>query len=162
MQHRTSSVDKELTQISIAVLGDADQLGLATRRDLPRHQTKPCGKITTFELESQIWTQSADHHPGPRLLETPYHEGLTEVRIRSHANMVKSLLHYGRQPQKFSVTINTLRVSLCESMRLDGLHEQTTSCPLSHDELVQLQRIAAGAGVAPRLGRQGHELARAA
>jgi len=55
-----------------------------------------------------------------------------------------------------------LRVSLCESMRLDGLHKQTTSCPLSHDELVQLQRIAAGAGVAPRLGRQGHELARAA
>jgi len=47
-------------------------------------------------------------------------------------------------------------------MRLDGLHEQTTSRPLSHDELVQLQRIASEAGVAPGLDRQGHDLARAA
>ena len=48
MQHRSSSVDEELTQISVTVFRDSDQLGLATCRDLPRHQTKPCGKITTF------------------------------------------------------------------------------------------------------------------
>jgi len=49
-----------------------------------------------------------------------------------------------------------------ESMRLHGLHEQTTSRPLSHDELVQLQRVAQEAGVSVELGRQGHERARAA
>src|SRR6056297_2055872 len=43
--------------------------------------------------------------------------------------------------------------SLCESMRLHGLHEQATSRPLSHDELVQLQRVAAQTGVSADLGR---------
>ncbi len=32
-------------------------------------------------------------------------------------------------------------------MRLDALHEQTISRPLSCNELIQLQRIAAQAGV---------------
>lgn len=47
-------------------------------------------------------------------------------------------------------------------MRLHGLHEQATSRPLSYDELVQLQRVAAQAGVSADLGGQGHDLARAA
>ena len=55
-----------------------------------------------------------------------------------------------------------LRDSLCESMPLDALHEQATSRPLSHDELVQLQRVSQEAGVSAHLGRQGHDLARAA
>ena len=52
--------------------------------------------------------------------------------------------------------------SLCESMPLDALHEQAITRPLSHDELVQLQRIAAQAGVAADLGGHGHDLACAA
>ncbi len=47
-------------------------------------------------------------------------------------------------------------------MRLHGLREQTISRPLSHDELVQLQRIASEAGFPADLGRQGDDLARAA
>lgn len=47
-------------------------------------------------------------------------------------------------------------------MGLDAVHEQAISRPLSHDELVQLQRVAQGAGVSAHLGRQGHDLARAA
>ncbi len=35
------------------------------------------------ELVFQIWTRSADHHTGPRPLEAPHHEGLTEDRTRS-------------------------------------------------------------------------------
>ena len=49
-----------------------------------------------------------------------------------------------------------------ESMPLDALREQSISRPLSHDELVQLQRVAAEAGILADLGRQGHDLARAA
>ncbi len=51
---------------------------------------------------------------------------------------------------------------LRESMRLHGLHEQAIPRPLSHDQLVQLQCVAAEAGVPADLGRQGHDLARAA
>lgn len=47
-------------------------------------------------------------------------------------------------------------------MALDAVHEQAISRPLSHDELVQLQRVAQEAGVSADLGRQGHDLARAA
>ena len=47
-------------------------------------------------------------------------------------------------------------------MRLHGPHEQTIPLPLSHDELVQLQRRVAQAGLAADLGGQGHYLARAA
>ena len=36
------------------------------------------GKTSRFhrdiKLVSEIWTQSADHHTGPRLLKTPYNE----------------------------------------------------------------------------------------
>ena len=53
-----------------------------------------------------------------------------------------------------------MRDSLRESMPLDALHEQAISRPLSHDELVRLQRIAAQAGVSTDLGRQGHDLIR--
>ena len=49
-----------------------------------------------------------------------------------------------------------------ESMRLDGLHEQAITRPLSHDELVQLLSIAAQARVAADLAGQGDDLARAA
>ncbi len=55
----------------------------------------------------------------------------------------------------------TTEDSLCESMRLDARYEQAISHPLLHDELVQLQRIAAEAGIAADPGRQGHDLARA-
>jgi hypothetical protein len=55
-----------------------------------------------------------------------------------------------------------VRDSLFESMPLDTLREQASSRPLSHGELVQLQRIAARAGVFADLGRQGYDLARAA
>ena len=47
-------------------------------------------------------------------------------------------------------------------MALDAVHEQVIPRPLSHDELVQLQRVAQAAGVSADLGRQGHDLARAA
>ena len=56
----------------------------------------------------------------------------------------------------------TMEDSHCESMALDAVHEQAISRPLSHDELVQLQRVDAQAGVFADLGRQGHDLARAA
>lgn len=56
----------------------------------------------------------------------------------------------------------TTKDSLRESMALDAVHEQAISRPLSHDELVQLQRVAQEAGVSAHLGRQGHDLARAA
>lgn len=46
-------------------------------------------------------------------------------------------------------------------MALDAVHEQAISRPLSHDELVQLQRVAQEAGVSAHLGRQGYDLARA-
>ena len=49
-----------------------------------------------------------------------------------------------------------------ESMRLDGLHEQAITRPLSHDELVQLLSVAAQARVAADLAGQGDDLARAA
>jgi hypothetical protein len=52
--------------------------------------------------------------------------------------------------------------SLRESMALGAVHEQAISRPLSHDELVQLQRIAREAGGSADLDRQGHDLARAA
>ena len=47
-------------------------------------------------------------------------------------------------------------------MALDAVHEQVISRLLSHDELVQLQRVVAQAGVSAHLGRQGHDLARGA
>jgi hypothetical protein len=56
----------------------------------------------------------------------------------------------------------TTKDSLCESMALDAVHEQAIPRPLSHDELVQLQRVAQEAGVSAHLGRQGHDLARGA
>src|SRR6056300_901135 len=49
----------------------------------------------------------------------------------------------------------TTKDSLRESMALDAVHEQAISRPLSHDELVQLQRVAQEAGVSADLGRQG-------
>lgn len=52
--------------------------------------------------------------------------------------------------------------SHCESMRLDGLHEQSITRPLSHDELVQLLSVAAQARVSADLAGQGDGLARAA
>ena len=49
-----------------------------------------------------------------------------------------------------------------ESMRLDGLHEQSITRPLSHDELAQLLSVAAQARVSADLAGQGDDLARAA
>jgi hypothetical protein len=54
------------------------------------------------------------------------------------------------------------RDPLCGSMPLDARQVQAISRPLSHEELVQLQRIAAQAEVFADLGRQGYDLARAA
>jgi len=51
--------------------------------------------------------------------------------------------------------------SHCESMRLDGLHEQAITRPLPHDELVQLHGFSAQARVAADLAGQGDGLARA-
>ena len=47
-------------------------------------------------------------------------------------------------------------------MRLDGLHEQAITRPLSHDELVQLHGFSAQARIAADLAGQGDGLARAA
>ena len=47
----------------------------------------------------------------------------------------------------------TPEVSLCESMRLHGLYEQIIAGPLSHDVLVQLQRIASETRFPADLGR---------
>ncbi len=55
----------------------------------------------------------------------------------------------------------TTEDSLRESMPLDARYEQAISHPLLHDDLVQLQRIAAEEGIAADPGRQGHDLARA-
>lgn len=52
--------------------------------------------------------------------------------------------------------------SHCESMRLDGAHEQAISCPLPHDELVQLHCSAAQTRLPAALAGQGDDLARAA
>lgn len=45
-------------------------------------------------------------------------------------------------------TTLTVEDSHCESMWLDGVHEQAITYPLPHDELVQLLSIAAQARVA--------------
>lgn len=47
-------------------------------------------------------------------------------------------------------------------MRLDAMYEQAITRPLSHDELVQLQHIVAQTGIVADLGRQEHDVARAA
>jgi hypothetical protein len=52
------------------------------------------------ELGYKIWTRSADHHTGQRLLKMPHIKGLTEDRTRSHIQKVRNFLHNGRQPQK--------------------------------------------------------------
>ena len=52
--------------------------------------------------------------------------------------------------------------SHCKSMRLDGLHEQAITRPLSHDELVQLRCLASQVRVFVDLAGRGHDLARAA
>jgi len=56
----------------------------------------------------------------------------------------------------------TVEDSHCESMRLDGPHEQAITRSLSHDELVQLHGLASQARVAADLAGQGHVLACAA
>ena len=48
------------------------------------------------------------------------------------------------------------------SMRLDSPHEQAITCPLPHDELVQLHRLASQARVFADLSGQGDGLGRAA
>ena len=58
--------------------------------------------------------------------------------------------------------LSAVKDSHCESMRLDGCHEQTQARPLPHDELVQLQRRAPQARVSAGLAGQGDGLARAA
>ena len=49
-----------------------------------------------------------------------------------------------------------------ESMRLDRPHEQAITCPLPHDELVQLHRLTSQARVFADLAGQGDGLDRAA
>jgi hypothetical protein len=71
--------------------------GQNDRTDLDRENQKLTEGV---ELVWQIWTRSADHHTGPRLLKVPHQRGLTEDRTRSHALRVRKLLHHRRQPQK--------------------------------------------------------------
>ncbi len=52
--------------------------------------------------------------------------------------------------------------SHCESMRLDGRHEQADARPLPHDELVQLHCFTSHTLVAVDLAGQGDDLARSA
>ena len=52
--------------------------------------------------------------------------------------------------------------SHCESMRLEGQHDEALTRPLSHDELVQLQRGAEEARLSADLAGQGDGLACAA
>ncbi len=52
--------------------------------------------------------------------------------------------------------------SQCESMRLEGMHDEALSRPLPHDELVQLQCSTAETRFLADLAGQGHGLARAA
>jgi len=59
-------------------------------------------------------------------------------------------------------TTLTREDSHCESMRLDGAHEQAIPRPLPHDELVQLHCFAAQARVPVDMVGQGADLARAA
>jgi len=56
----------------------------------------------------------------------------------------------------------TSKDSHCESMRLDGMHEQAITRPLSHNELVQLHGFSAQARIVADLAGQGDDLARAA
>lgn len=73
MQHRSRPVNEEFAQVSITVLRDADQLGFASCRDLPRHETEPCGQIAPFaktaasadsghERCRDCWTNAGDLH----------------------------------------------------------------------------------------------------
>lgn len=59
-------------------------------------------------------------------------------------------------------TTLTVEDSHCESMRLDGPHEQAITRPLSRDELVQLDGVTTQARVAAHLAGQGDDLARVA
>ena len=52
--------------------------------------------------------------------------------------------------------------SHCESMRLDGAHEQAITRPLPHDELVQLHGVSTQTRIPADLAGQGHVLACAA
>jgi len=55
-----------------------------------------------------------------------------------------------------------LKDSQRESMGLEGLHAETFSRPLPHDELVRLQRRAAEARLPVDLVGQGDDMARSA
>lgn len=57
-------------------------------------------RVPSFELVNQIWTRSADHHTGQRLLENAAIKGLTEDRARSPALRFRNFLLHGRQPQR--------------------------------------------------------------
>src|ERR1700735_868311 len=44
----TCSVDEHLAQVDVTSLADAQQLGLATGRVLPWHETEPCGEVSSL------------------------------------------------------------------------------------------------------------------
>jgi transposase len=61
---------------------------------------KPAVVRELEKLLQKIWTRSADHHTGQRLLERPRGKGLREERTRSPNIRLESFLHRGRQPEK--------------------------------------------------------------
>ena len=107
-----------------------------------------------------------------RLYEVWFTRTYLAFRFESTAALLLMIGHVKRylvrMPCGFSTSdgrcCRTLAVedSQCESMRLDGSHEQTDTRPLPHDELVQLHCFAAQARVAADLVGQGDDLARAA
>lgn len=55
---------------------------------------------SSTKLAAKIWTQFADHHPGPRLLEVPHLEALQKTAFDHSSIQVIIFLLDGRQPQK--------------------------------------------------------------
>ncbi len=58
---------------------------------------------SSTKLAAKIWTQFADHHPGPRLLEVPHLEALQKTAFDHSSIQVIIFLLDGRQPQKTRV-----------------------------------------------------------
>lgn len=84
-----------------------------------------------------------------------------ERLIRASLIQILFSIRSERQLRRCCITL-TSKDSHCESMRLDGMHEQAITRPLSHNELVQLHGFSAQARIVADLAGQGDDLARAA
>ena len=99
-------------------------------------------------------------------------EGVDQFDGQEEANLAAAMLNsldaQGRGSMRFSSAGGRCCATLSEEdshrefMRLDGVHEQAVTRPLSHDELVQLQCFAPQARLAVDLDGQGDDLACAA